>query len=113
MAPGKRSPATLFLPGHTDKAGRAARHARRMEIPTRFGQYAGMSQPFPKIPKVREYAEITLADGTVMSGYFFVEATMRIQDLLNGPLTFLPFVDQDEHLHLLNKHAITRARPFD
>ena len=37
-----------------------------------------------KIPKVREYAELTLTDGTVLSGYVFVDATARIQDLLNG-----------------------------
>jgi hypothetical protein len=36
-----------------------------------------------KIPKVSEYAELTLTDGTVLSGYVFVDATARIQDLLN------------------------------
>lgn len=66
-----------------------------------------------KIPKVREYAELTLSDGTVMSGYVFVDATARIQDLLNDEAAFMPFIDQDETIHLLNKAAIVRIRPFD
>ena len=72
-----------------------------------------MDRQFPKVPKVREYAEITMSDGTVLSGYVFVEATSRIQDLLNGDTAFLPFIDEDEHIHLLNKLAIVRVRPFD
>ena len=31
-----------------------------------------------KVPKVREYAEITLTNGGVLTGYVFVEATSRI-----------------------------------
>ena len=33
---------------------------------------------FPKIPKVQEYAEIVLANGAVLAGYVFVDATARI-----------------------------------
>lgn len=67
----------------------------------------------PKIPKVREYAEITLTNGTVLTGYVFVEATSRIQDLLNGEATFFPFIDKEDRIHLLNKDAIIQVRPFD
>jgi hypothetical protein len=65
------------------------------------------------LPKVREYAELKLSDGTVMSGYVFVDATARIQDLLNDSAHFMPFIDDTETIHLLNKAAIVRVRPFD
>ena len=67
----------------------------------------------PNIPKIREYAEIRLTDGSVMTGYVFIEATMRIQDLLNGATQFFPFVDDEEHIHLISKTAVARVRPFD
>ena len=67
----------------------------------------------PKIPKIREYAEIVLSDRTMLTGYVFVDATARIQDLLNNGTPFMPFVDETETVHLLNKAAIVRVRPFD
>jgi hypothetical protein len=70
-------------------------------------------QAFPKVPKVREYAQVTMTDGTRMMGYVFVEATMRIQDLLNGPAQFIPFIDEDDTILLLNKAAIAQVRPYD
>jgi len=69
--------------------------------------------PIPKIPKVREHAEITLADGTFLKGYVFVEATSRIQDLLNEPNDFFPFIDDQEVVHLINKRHVARVKPFD
>ena len=66
-----------------------------------------------KIPKVREYAELSLPDGTILTGYVFVEATARIQDLLNDSTPFMPFIDQNETVHLVNKQAIVRSQPFD
>lgn len=66
-----------------------------------------------KIPKVREYAELSLTDGTILTGYVFVEATARIQDLLNDSTPFMPFIDQNETVHLVNKQAIVRIQPFD
>ena len=66
-----------------------------------------------KIPKVREYAELSLTDGTILTGYVFVEATARIQDLLNNSTPFMPFIDQNETVHLVNKQAIVRIQPFD
>ena len=66
-----------------------------------------------KVPKVREYAELKLSDGTVLSGYVFVDATARIQNLLNDDAAFMPFFDQDETIHLLNKTAIVKIGPFD
>ena len=66
-----------------------------------------------KVPKVREYAEITLTTGSVLTGYVFVEATSRIQDLLNEKPAFFPFIDKEERIHLINKHMIVHVRPFD
>lgn len=67
----------------------------------------------PKIPKVREQAEITMSDGTQMRGYVFIDATSRIQDLLNAPLNFFPFIDDRNVVHLLNKLHVAYVRPFD
>lgn len=67
----------------------------------------------PRIPKVREFAEVTMRDGAVLTGYVFVEATARIQDLLNGNNPFFPFVDEHQHIHLINKHHVIRVRPSD
>jgi hypothetical protein len=70
-------------------------------------------RPQARVPKVREYAEITLMDGSTLTGYVFVDATARIQDLLNGPNAFFPFVDQSERIMLLNKASIMHVRPHD
>lgn len=66
-----------------------------------------------KIPKVREYAQIKMMDGTVLTGYVFVEATSRIQDVLNGATQFIPFVDENDAILLLNKASIMQLKPFD
>tara|TARA_Y100001936_G_scaffold239377_1_gene272404 strand:- start:56893 stop:57102 length:210 start_codon:yes stop_codon:yes gene_type:complete len=67
----------------------------------------------PKIPKIREYAQVKMSDGSVMTGYVFVEATSRIQDVLNSATQFIPFVDENEVILLLNKASISHLRPFD
>jgi hypothetical protein len=72
-----------------------------------------ISREYPKIPKVREYAEIVLSNGAVLAGYVFVDATARIQDLLNGETSFFAFIDKEERIHLVNKSAIIEVRPFD
>ncbi len=69
--------------------------------------------PRDKVPKVREYAEITLSNGDVLTGCVFVDATSRIQDLLNQQPAFFPFIDKEERIHLINKHMIVHVRPFD
>jgi len=67
----------------------------------------------PKIPKVREFAQIKMTDGEVLTGYVFVEATSRIQDVLNGAGQFIPFIDENEAVLLLNKSSIMQLKPFD
>ncbi|MEQ8371130.1 MAG: hypothetical protein RIE31_07160 [Alphaproteobacteria bacterium] len=66
-----------------------------------------------RIPKVQEFAEISLSGGTVMRGHVFIEATSRIQDLLNGPTDFFPFVDESGQIRLINKNAVTQVVPYD
>lgn len=67
----------------------------------------------PKIPKIREYAQVKMSDGSVLTGYVFVEATSRIQNVLNSATQFIPFVDENEVILLLNKTSIAHLRPFD
>lgn len=66
-----------------------------------------------KIPKVREYAELTLSDGRRLTGYVFIEATSRIQDLLNNTARFFPFIDTNEQIHLISKDWVMHVRPHD
>jgi hypothetical protein len=65
-----------------------------------------MATAVSKGPKIREYAVLSLSDGAAMKGYFFVEASVRIQDLL-------PFIDESEQVHLINKKQIVSIRPYD
>jgi hypothetical protein len=51
-------------------------------------------RPQSRVPKVREYAEITLMDGSTLTGYVFVDAT-------------------NEQIMLLNKSSIMHVRPHD
>ena len=67
----------------------------------------------PKIPKIRERVEITMNDGTVMKGHVFIEATMRVQDLLNDVPRFFPLMDDNAEVHLISKAAIARVHPYD
>ncbi|MHA1113959.1 MAG: hypothetical protein ACTSRY_05570 [Alphaproteobacteria bacterium] len=72
---------------------------------------------FPKVPKVKEYVEITLADGEVMRGYMFMEVTSRIQDVLNSETRFFPFIGKtdgdEEELVLINKNSVGRVTPYN
>lgn len=75
------------------------------------------TQQFPKVPKVKEYVELTLTGGEVMRGYMFMEVTSRIQDVLNGDNRFFPFVGETdgnkEEILLINKDSVGRVAPFD
>lgn len=72
-----------------------------------------MAVRFPKIPKVRVRADLVLQGGSGMSGQVFVEATSRIQDLLNSPDSFFPFVDEVGTVHLINKRSVVQITPHD
>ena len=40
-----------------------------------------MAIRFPKVPKVRVHADVSLQDGTQFRGQVFIEATTRIQEI--------------------------------
>jgi len=72
-----------------------------------------MAVRFPVIAKVRVRADLTLRGGSGMSGQVFVEATAHIQDLLNAPEPFSPFVDEAGIVHLINKNSVVQITPHD
>jgi hypothetical protein len=88
-------------------------HRRREGIVRNPGTWAPPNRSMPKITKIREYAQVKMSDGSILTGYVFVEATSRIQDVLNGATQFIPFIDENEVTLLLNKASIAHLRPFD
>jgi len=77
------------------------------------GHWATPRQSGSNIPKVREHAQLTTTDGSILTGYVFVEATSRIQDDLNGEIQFIPFIDDSDEKYLLNKSSIMKVRPYN
>ena len=72
-----------------------------------------MAVRYPQIPKIKVRADVALVDGTVLRGHVFLEATTRVQDMLNAPTPFFPFVDETGVVRLVNKNAIAQVRPYD
>ncbi len=70
-----------------------------------------ISQPMTVRVSIR--AEVTLLDGTQLSGYLFVEQDSRVQDLLNDSRPFFPFVTDDDAVFIINKQTVTRVRAYD
>jgi hypothetical protein len=62
---------------------------------------------------VREHVRMTLGNGEELVGHVFIEATSRIQDLLNNETSFIPFIDESEALRLINKAWIMQMQPVD
>jgi len=77
------------------------------------GAWTRPNNGVPKIPKIRQFAQVTMNNGIVLNGHVFVDATARIQDLLNSGSQFIPFVDENDIIHLLNKNSITEVLPYD
>lgn len=72
-----------------------------------------MAIRFPRVPKVRVHADVALQNGAQVRGQVFVEATTRIQDLMNSPEPFFPFIDENGTVHLLNKNSVVQLTPHD
>ena len=72
-----------------------------------------MAIRFPKVPKVRVRADVSLQNVTQFRGQVFIEATTRIQDLINSPEPFFPFVDETGTVHLINKTSVVQLTPHD
>jgi hypothetical protein len=77
------------------------------------GTWTAPNRGMPKISKIREYAQVRMTDGSVLTRYVFVEATSRIQYVLNSAAQFIPFVDENQVILLMNKASIVHLRPFD
>ncbi len=69
---------------------------------------------FPKIPKIKEPVTIELMDGTIVNGHMFIDATSRIQDVLNGDPQFFPFLTAEtgarQEITIINKSAVKTVR---
>jgi hypothetical protein len=72
-----------------------------------------MAIRMPQIPKVRVRAIITMTNGSQIDGHVFIEATSRIQDMLNAEEPFFPFIDSNGELHLINKMSVVQVQPHD
>jgi len=64
-------------------------------------------------PKLKIQVEVHLNDGAVLCGVLYRNPQQRVADLLNDDRAFLPFRDQDENLHILNKAFIVQVRPLE
>jgi hypothetical protein len=72
-----------------------------------------------RVEKQRAQAEITLATGAVVTGFFFVSASSamhagaeRVADLLNGESGFFPFLMDDGTTALFNRaHVVVIRQP--
>jgi len=73
------------------------------------GTWAPPNRSMPKITKIREYAQVKMSDGSILTGYVFVEATSRIQDVLNGATQFIPFIDENEVTLRLQLHIFVHS----
>ncbi len=65
------------------------------------------------IPKVKTFARITLRGNKILVGYFFLDATARIQDVLNNDNGFFPFVTEGEEMQLINKFHVVNVEPLE
>ena len=61
--------------------------------------------------KLLAEVDVTLHDGSVLKGNFFLNPQERIIDMLNDDRHFLPFADSDGVIIVVAKVAITSIRP--
>ncbi len=61
--------------------------------------------------KFRLEVEITLIDGSRMSGNLFLNIDERLLDLINDGRAFVPFEDTSGAVSMLSKTTIIRATP--
>ena len=63
--------------------------------------------------KMKAEVEVTLSDGTVIRGNFFLNPQERIIDMLNDDRGFLPFADSSGVVTVVAKAAIASIRPAE
>ncbi len=61
--------------------------------------------------KLMAEVEVTMSDGSVLLGNFFLNPQERIVDMLNDNRGFLPFSNQDGTVTVVAKSAIHTIRP--
>jgi hypothetical protein len=61
--------------------------------------------------KVTTEIELTFVDRSKMRGWFFASRTQRVSDVLNDPRIFVPFVDVNGAVRLVNKSTVVEVRP--
>ena len=61
--------------------------------------------------KLKTEVEVTMADGSVLRGNFFLNPQERIVDMLNDDRRFLPFSDESGVVTVVSKAAINSIRP--
>ncbi len=66
----------------------------------------------PLRTKLRVGVEITLIDGSRMSGNLFLNRDERVLDLINDQRAFVPFEDASGAVSVLSKTAIMRITPI-
>ena len=62
--------------------------------------------------KLKCEVELTLNDGTTLTGNFWLNAQERVLDVLNDNRAFLPFDDTGGGLTVVAKSSICRMRPI-
>ncbi len=70
----------------------------------------GSDEPY-RITKDRLKVDLTLSDGSAVTGFVFVGKRERLVDMLNDQRQFVPVERMDGTLVMLNKGAILRAQP--
>ncbi len=61
--------------------------------------------------KLMAEVEVTMTDGSILRGNFFLNPQERIVDMLNDDRRFLPFSDEDGVVTVVAKAAINSIRP--
>ena len=57
--------------------------------------------------------ELKLTDGSVMRGAFFLHARQRIIDIMNDERSYVPFVNTEGVVTIVNKSFIWHVMPVD
>ena len=70
----------------------------------------GSEEPY-RITKDRLKVDLTLSDGTSVTGFVFVGKRERLVDMLNDQRDFVPVERMDGTMVMLNKAGILRAEP--
>ena len=63
--------------------------------------------------KLAADVELTLTDGSVLTGEFYLHVRQRIIDIMNDERSYVPFTDSKGDFAVLNKSVIARIKPID